>query len=93
MRSTFPFRVATSDSYLRSRSGYFIISAFFLNSVLGQPIDQVLASSGWLPPGGEQNEGANKMMLREHPRAALYGVTHKVIEQKSAEAIVAKRPG
>ncbi|RZB30374.1 MAG: hypothetical protein SRB1_02654 [Desulfobacteraceae bacterium Eth-SRB1] len=28
-----------------------------------------------------------------HQKAALYGATHKVIGQKSAEAIVAKRPG
>ena len=60
---------------------------------LGHPVEQVPAFSGRLPPGDERNKGANKMMLRRYPRAALYGATHKVIEQKSAEAIVAKRPG
>jgi len=31
--------------------------------------------------------------MKDTGRAALYGATHKVIEQKSAEAIIAKRQG
>jgi hypothetical protein len=33
------------------------------------------------------------MEMKDTGRAALYGATHKVIEQKSAEAIIAKRQG
>jgi len=59
---------------------------------LGQPAEQVLAFSGKLPPENEQNKGAVRVGGRRL-KAALYGVTHKVIGQKSAEAIVAKYPG
>jgi len=59
---------------------------------LGQPAEQVPAFSGGLPPDNEQNKEAVRVGGR-CLKAALYGVTHKVIGQKSAEAIVAKRPG
>ena len=59
---------------------------------LGRPAEQVLAFSGLLPPENEQNKEAVRVGGR-CLKAALHGVTHKVIGQKSAEAIVAKRPG
>ena len=59
---------------------------------LGQPAEQVPAFSGWLPPENEQNKEAVRVGGR-CLKAALYGATHKVIGQKSAEAIVAERPG
>jgi len=39
------------------------------------------------------NKEADRMEMKDTGRAALYGATHKVIEQKSAEAIIAKRQG
>jgi len=60
---------------------------------MGQPAEQVPAFSGKLPPGNERNKRSRQDGDDRRLRAALYGATHRVIGQKSAEAIVAECPG
>ncbi len=66
-----------------------VFTASGVNCRMGQPAEQVPALSGKFPPGNERNKRSRQDGDVRHLRVAPYEATHRVIEQKSAEAILA----